>query len=504
MKNQLMLSIICFLVALSLFFTIFLSTTQTLGFVFLMILLVINLVFWVFARRDSGSVLSDILLKPILLLTLDTFVLRLGLLNYYQYVEDSWFPFVTPKVLNKTALLVIVSNLALWFAYQFFTPAKTWGKRLAAVVYRWSNTEYTVSEAKIWLFFLIGISMRVYLVSLGGGGYFGDASVRMSLWSIIQYLSFIESLAPLCMCLYFALVLKGKGGSWPGFAIMFSLELTTMFLIGFKGQVVFRFLYLGIVYAFLMQRTPYHLVLLGLIALLFIYPVNIALRAAFVSGSFQAGDIRAILSNTANIMAGAPQSEQFALGKIVEDIVRTSANLEQFAMAVQYTDRTGGLYGEDLLYFFYSFVPRIIWPSKPVIGARGGWFYNVVYGLTANSAQTTTVPGSLYLNFGWPGIVFGFLWLGGLLRVGEEVLVKIIGSERIAALIPFLVFGLALPSSMFFLHIASMMYTIPFLVLVLALFLVPAKQTPHYLGRLYRPPNALDNSTSGRHQKRTT
>lgn len=493
--NYRSLSIIFFALALMLSASLFISFGP--GLYYIMALFAINLGAWVFILKDSHDVLKEMLLRPILLFTFNTFILTQGIANYYQYVEDSWYPLVTTDVLRKTAGLVIVGNLAVWLGYLAFVPAKNWGKKAAGMVRRWVSMEFTYSETRIWLLFWGSILTRTYLVSMGGRGYFSSATIRTALLPIVQYSNLIEELAPLCLCLYFALVLKRRGGSWLGFMIMFALEIATIFLAGFKAPVVYRFVYLGIVYAFLTQRFPQLLVLLGVMVLLIVYPVNMSLRAAFVSGSFQAGDISAVFSGAANTTSqviGTGQAEQFTLSETPERVLRTRGQMEQFAMAVQYTDRTGGLRGQDLLYFVYSFIPRIIWPSKPIIGDRGSWFHRVVYGYTYDNAQAITVPGTLYLNFGWPGIVLGFLVLGGFLRFGDELLAEIRGSIRVAALVPFLIFALALPNSMIFLHFAGVMRQIGFLTIVLAFFLVPTRQVKRSLVRQHQAHNLLSIS----------
>lgn len=74
--------------------------------------------------------------------------------------------------------------------------------------------------------------------------------------------------------------------------------------------------------------------------------------------------------------------------------------------------RVSHLYGESLLYFFTSFVPRAIWAGKPVtqIGQKFNWAFGL------SSSRYTYVPtthlGDLYWNFGTPGVIVGMLAIG--------------------------------------------------------------------------------------------
>jgi hypothetical protein len=63
-----------------------------------------------------------------------------------------------------------------------------------------------------------------------------------------------------------------------------------------------------------------------------------------------------------------------------------------------------------------AFVPRALWPAKPEIGGGGnlvseGTGLNFQPGTSVGAGQ----PLEFYLNFGWSGLVIGFLLLGGLL-----------------------------------------------------------------------------------------
>jgi hypothetical protein len=65
---------------------------------------------------------------------------------------------------------------------------------------------------------------------------------------------------------------------------------------------------------------------------------------------------------------------------------------------------------------FYPFVPRAIWPSKPILD-EGGWFTVALSGgfgdaRTIGSSTAITYPGDLYLQFGLWGIPLGMFVLG--------------------------------------------------------------------------------------------
>jgi hypothetical protein len=77
----------------------------------------------------------------------------------------------------------------------------------------------------------------------------------------------------------------------------------------------------------------------------------------------------------------------------------------------------GFRHGETMDYMAYAFVPRPLWPDKPVV-TRGQWFDAYVNGVAVNEQGNSlgqTNAGELYWNFGIPGVVAGMFVMGLLL-----------------------------------------------------------------------------------------
>lgn len=79
-------------------------------------------------------------------------------------------------------------------------------------------------------------------------------------------------------------------------------------------------------------------------------------------------------------------------------------------------------HGQTLEVALYGFIPRAVWPEKPIgIGKEitryvVGPFYEEYYGFSV----TVTLPADLYLNFSWPGLAIGALFLGIVCRAVSE------------------------------------------------------------------------------------
>jgi hypothetical protein len=98
------------------------------------------------------------------------------------------------------------------------------------------------------------------------------------------------------------------------------------------------------------------------------------------------------------------------------------SNFNQLSNVVQVVEEDGYYEGSTLSYLGFAFIPRIIWPEKPLI-QMGAWFaqrigrgYINEYGRFTN-AINMTASGELYMNFGYAGVIFGSLFFGMLISI---------------------------------------------------------------------------------------
>ncbi|MFN2399748.1 MAG: hypothetical protein ABR543_14095 [Gemmatimonadaceae bacterium] len=103
-----------------------------------------------------------------------------------------------------------------------------------------------------------------------------------------------------------------------------------------------------------------------------------------------------------------------------ETLLSRLTSFNQLSQVGRIVSEDGFLDGVTLEYLGFAFIPRFIWPEKPLI-AKGAWFawrigqaYITPTGAYSNSVNMT-VAGELYLNFGWLGVVMGCLSFGVIL-----------------------------------------------------------------------------------------
>lgn len=110
--------------------------------------------------------------------------------------------------------------------------------------------------------------------------------------------------------------------------------------------------------------------------------------------------------------------EQGTYGDLVlESVMRRSHLLDSVAVVIKYAsvpDWTTGL-RDYVLIPAYAFVPRVVWPNKPIDSAVS--FGRNYLGLTGDTSIGISNPGELYANLGLVGIVLGMFSLGVLYRV---------------------------------------------------------------------------------------
>jgi hypothetical protein len=126
----------------------------------------------------------------------------------------------------------------------------------------------------------------------------------------------------------------------------------------------------------------------------------------------------------------APDEEQLEEEDKIEAggpmyVLARLSTFNQLSQVVRIAFEEGHYGGQTLEYLLYVFVPRMVWPDKPTI-TSAQWFAEKLgrgYHLAENrwsNAINMTIPGELYLNYGWLGVGFGLALLGWLYFVFWE------------------------------------------------------------------------------------
>lgn len=198
-------------------------------------------------------------------------------------------------------------------------------------------------------------------------------------------------------------------------AIMSDVTYSLMFSY-MRGEVVYPLLmfFLAIVMRKAMTRKYVFAALLILPALAFVYRELGELRGHGIYGTERVAKLTGQLSSENGddeIFADEEGTDSAALS-----LVARGCLFAQLSQVARIADEEGFYKGETLEYVTYAFIPRIIWPEKPLI-TPGQWFAEKI-GRGWRMSETKfsnsinmTLTGEFYLNFGWIGAIAGVIFM---------------------------------------------------------------------------------------------
>jgi hypothetical protein len=105
-----------------------------------------------------------------------------------------------------------------------------------------------------------------------------------------------------------------------------------------------------------------------------------------------------------------------------QTVLSRLTTINQLSQVGRLVQDEGYLHGQTLDYLSYAFIPRFLWPDKPSI-QKGAWFAlqiglaNIDSRGVIHNSINMTIPGELYLNYGWNGVWVGLSLLGVFIAV---------------------------------------------------------------------------------------
>lgn len=100
-------------------------------------------------------------------------------------------------------------------------------------------------------------------------------------------------------------------------------------------------------------------------------------------------------------------------------VVERNSNVAQLTNAINLVEKNGLYEGRVSYPVMVALIPRVLWPEKPQI-QLGAWFALEIGAATItpsgyiNNSVNMTVPGELYLDFGWIGVIIGCFLFGAI------------------------------------------------------------------------------------------
>jgi hypothetical protein len=269
------------------------------------------------------------------------------------------------------------------------------------------------------LVFLAGLVARVYMLRSGMYGYLASLEVTHSRVAEVQVWIVIESLAA-CALLLFTIEAyyhpRDKGRALLFWIVLASECLWTL-MSGVKRPLLNSLLAVALVSSFAKRKLRIRWLALPILGLIAIYPLMNNYRTI----------VRAKVTDSVTSVTAATEAMQGAAGQAGRrggtasgwiargwsSAVSRLDMTQSVALLLAYQDRAYLLQGDWRLWMipFYPFVPRFIWPGKPVQNI-GGRFTRILGG-EETSATSPTIPGDLYiLHGGIPAVLVGMFLVG--------------------------------------------------------------------------------------------
>lgn len=319
---------------------------------------------------------------------------------------------------------IILGVIAFWVGY--YGPL---GRSLSELVGRTKHERLRATAAiqPFWVvaLYAIGLGARLYMIQAGWYSYLMQRESYFSSLASAQVFMMVE------LFCRFALVLawldhfshpRDSRRRLLAYALMGS-ELFWGFFSGMKSSVLYPILLVAMAYTYKRGRFPLRVALVALLLVVLLYPINGTYRELVRSGTVQIRSPVDMIATTPLILRES--LFQFAGSRVYLEsgyestVNRATSLLQNYALLIKYLDTTGAYWrGRELVLLpALVFVPRFIWPDKPLYD-KGYWFAVNVWGQDPHiySSIALTYPGDLYLQFGLLSLVLGMFLTGVLFR----------------------------------------------------------------------------------------
>jgi hypothetical protein len=206
------------------------------------------------------------------------------------------------------------------------------------------------------------------------------------------------------------------------FVVVLSSELLWGLISGSKGAFLQNLIVLALVSSFVQRRLNLRWLVIAFFALIIFYPFSNAYRSIVRGRDAVEVTSFAVAARAGQMALGELASPGASPGYSWRDGLNSTLGridlLTCVAEVLTLGPRAGIVKGNVHWWLLpiYPFVPRFLWPSKPIL-EEPGWFTVALQGGSGDAATigtsiAVTYPGDLCLRFGLPGILVGMLVLG--------------------------------------------------------------------------------------------
>lgn len=278
-------------------------------------------------------------------------------------------------------------------------------RRVPVPRWRWSLSP---GFGKVILLFLIGLGARIALTF---------ESIPSAFQYYLVWLNQLMGLAIGIAILYVFVASKYRR-RWM-ILVLVLLPIHSLFaFIGTGNKITLLepiFLMVISYHYFKRPISVYVVLILGLVLSLTIFPFIARYRIQRV----QLDPLERVTATLIELGSGRFEYSSLAIASVMN----RSHLVDSVALIIRYTPEQDLVAGVQtyLLIPAYAFVPRALWPDKPLDSAIA--FGHEYLGLSGNTSIGISNPGDLYKNLGVGGVLVGMFALGVFYRVIYEILI---------------------------------------------------------------------------------
>ncbi|MBZ5668202.1 MAG: hypothetical protein LAO04_00510 [Acidobacteriia bacterium] len=355
------------------------------------------------------------------------FFLQFGLLPLRNFIDPAQLVSnLSPdgEELGRALSYVILGMMAFWIGCELARRKK--GDRISPGPGTQSIVPEVHKARAVLLFaalFAVAFVTRFYLLKSQLFSYTASGEKYFENLASMQVLNYVSQLGTLALII--VAIERYRERYDPFWRLLFvavlSSEVCWGLISGMKGLVLQNFIVVALVSSFVKRRLNLRWLVIPFFALVLLYPVSDAYRSLVRGGGAEVTSFE-----------GGARAGQMAFSKMEEgksttgDLWREGLDhtlrrldlLTSVAEVLSLGPRASMVKGDIHWWMlpFYPFVPRFLWPSKPIL-QEGGWFTVALRGGSENldnvgSSTAITYPGDLYLQFGLLGIPVGMFVLG--------------------------------------------------------------------------------------------
>lgn len=331
---------------------------------------------------------------------------------------------------------VIIGMLAFWA-----------GCALAAREHRperWESAEQTAkpdragySTLTVALLAYAGVfAIRLYLLHAHLYAYVGTWKAYYANLSLLQVLGTVASLGGAGVLVFVTIERYFHPSDmpcWLLFWVVLVSEVAWGLASGMKARAIQPLIIVAIISSLIQRRFRKRWVAVALLGLVAVYPFSnnyrrlvrqeggLASPAAVASTGLQA------LSQT---QASGSSASNWAQSGWRMSVKRLDM-LTSVGLVLWLGHRARLLQGKERWWMvaYYPFVPRFVWPSKPILNK--GLRFSAATGSVATSSMAITYPGDLYALYGLPGIVLGMFLLGVVCQALTNTITRRLDKRRL-------------------------------------------------------------------------